>query len=154
MTEDASPEARLRISALENARLREERDALAARVAELTQERDRQYDENVHRIAEQAKAEKRAEAAEARVAELEAALARTEANRDAWMQDADSANDRVAELKAERGQDPLSDPRVKALVEAGNRMANSIKGNYIHPGSATAWDAALSALQAPDAQGS
>lgn len=42
---------------------------------------------------------------------------------------------------------PLSDPRVKALVEAGNRMANSIKGDYIHPGAATAWDAALAAFE-------
>ena len=39
-----------------------------------------------------------------------------------------------------------SDPAVQALVEAGNRMANSIKGDYIHPGAATAWDAALAAF--------
>jgi hypothetical protein len=42
--------------------------------------------------------------------------------------------------------------KVAALVEAGNRMANSIKGDYIHPVAATAWDAALAALT-PDAAG-
>jgi chromosome segregation ATPase len=40
-------------------------------VAELERERDRQYDENVHRIAEEAKAEARAEAAEAKLATCE-----------------------------------------------------------------------------------
>jgi uncharacterized protein (UPF0147 family) len=37
-------------------------------VADLKRERDRQYDENVHRIAEEAKAEARAEAAEDKLA--------------------------------------------------------------------------------------
>jgi sugar/nucleoside kinase (ribokinase family) len=39
--------------------------------------------------------------------------------------------------------DPMQDERVKALIEAGNRMADSIKFNYYSPGAATAWDAAL-----------
>jgi hypothetical protein len=43
-----------------------EYDALSARLAEVEAERDRQYDENVHRIAEQAQAEaKLAQAVEA-----------------------------------------------------------------------------------------
>lgn len=41
----------------------------------------------------------------------------------------------------------LSLPEVAALVEAGNRMANSIKGDYIHPGAATSWDATLRAIE-------
>ena len=34
-------------------------------------------------------------------------------------------------------------PEVRALVEAGDVMANALRGSYIVPGSAKAWDAAL-----------
>ena len=34
-------------------------------------------------------------------------------------------------------------PEVRALREAGDVMANALRGSYIVPGSAKAWDAAL-----------
>ena len=37
----------------------------------------------------------------------------------------------------------MADPRVQALVEAGEVMAKALRGDYIVPGSAKAWDAAL-----------
>jgi hypothetical protein len=48
--------------------------ALQARLAEVEAERDRQYDENVHRIAEEAKWQARAEAAETRARVARAGL--------------------------------------------------------------------------------
>lgn len=51
--------------------------AISDRLAEVEAERDRQYDENVNRIAQQAAAEARAEAAEAELAVARAALTYT-----------------------------------------------------------------------------
>lgn len=39
--------------------------------------------------------------------------------------------------------DPMSDPRVRALVQLGNHMASSIEGNYYLPRTATRWREAL-----------
>ncbi len=58
----------------------------------------------------------------------------------------DAAADAVEYIRADLVTQRTPDPVVQALVEAGNRMANSIKGDYIHPGAATAWDAALAAF--------
>ena len=43
----------------------------------------------------------------------------------------------------------MADPRVKALVEAGEVMAKALRGDYIVLGSAKAWDAALAQLKEP-----
>ena len=43
----------------------------------------------------------------------------------------------------------MADPRVKALVEAGNVMADALRGSYIVPGSAGRWSAALAQLKEP-----
>ena len=43
----------------------------------------------------------------------------------------------------------MSDPRVKALVEAGEVMARALHGDYIVPGSAKVWDAAIAQLKGP-----
>ena len=43
----------------------------------------------------------------------------------------------------------MADPRVQALVEAGEVMAKALRGDYIVPGSAKAWDAALAQLKEP-----
>lgn len=43
----------------------------------------------------------------------------------------------------------MSDPRVKALVEAGEVMAQALRGDYIVPGSATNWGKALAQLKEP-----
>ena len=41
----------------------------------------------------------------------------------------------------------MADLRVKSLVEAGEVMAKALRGDYIVPGSAKAWDAALAQLK-------
>ena len=41
----------------------------------------------------------------------------------------------------------MADPRVKALVEAGEVMAQALRGDYIVPGSATNWGKALAQLK-------
>jgi len=43
----------------------------------------------------------------------------------------------------------MADLRVKSLVEAGEVMAKALRGDYIVPGSAKAWDAALAQLKEP-----
>jgi len=43
----------------------------------------------------------------------------------------------------------MADPRVKSLVDAGEVMAKALRGDYIVPGSAKAWDAALAQLKEP-----
>ncbi len=48
--------------------------------------------------------------------------------------------------RAEQLQQALAMPEIAALVEAGNVMANALRGNYIVPGTAGAWGAALAAL--------
>ena len=41
----------------------------------------------------------------------------------------------------------MADLRVKSLVEAGEVMAKALRGDYIVPGSAKAWDAALAQIK-------
>jgi len=41
----------------------------------------------------------------------------------------------------------MADPRVQALVEAGEVMARALHGDYIVPGSAKVWDAAIAQLK-------
>lgn len=41
----------------------------------------------------------------------------------------------------------MADPRVQALVDAGEVMAKALRGDYIVPGSAKAWDAALAQIK-------
>jgi len=43
----------------------------------------------------------------------------------------------------------MADLRVKSLVDAGEVMAKALRGDYIVPGSAKAWDAALAQLKEP-----
>jgi len=43
----------------------------------------------------------------------------------------------------------MADPRVKALVDAGEVMARALHGDYIVPGSAKVWDAAIAQLKGP-----
>ncbi len=43
----------------------------------------------------------------------------------------------------------MADLRVKSLVEAGEVMARALHGDYIVPGSAKAWDAAVAQLKEP-----
>ena len=47
------------------------------------------------------------------------------------------------------GEEYIRADLVLALVTAGNTMANALRGDYIVPGSAKAWDAALAAFQEP-----
>lgn len=41
----------------------------------------------------------------------------------------------------------MADPKVQALVEAGEVMAKALRGDYIVPKSASNWRAALAALE-------
>lgn len=58
-----------------------------------------------------------------------------------WMVERKEAADRIEELEAQvRAAD--------ALVEAGNIMARALEGDYIVPGSANKWNAALATYRA------
>jgi len=64
------------------------------------------------------------------------------------VQDAyDALADRRMDQSAPTLGDALELPEIKALVAAGNVMANALKGSYIVAGSARNWDNALAALK-------
>ena len=59
----------------------------------------------------------------------------------------DCSKERAIERWNRRTPDPTLDlAKVEALVEAGNVMAQALRGDYIVPGSAAAWFAALAAM--------